>query len=134
MEQITGQNNEFTLIFPHNRIDCISSPNDKFNKIINQANITITGNNNHISMYFDTEESAEDLLLSNGFLLIVKGDIQPACPALNTNTSGNVTGVTASTPGFAKYVTPDLLPHPLSVKNRNSPGVPAIHNPPGSDG
>ena len=74
MEQITGQNNEFTLIFPHNRIDCISSPNDKFNKIINQANITITGNNNHISMYFDTEESAEDLLLSNGFLLIVKGD------------------------------------------------------------
>ena len=25
-------------------------------------------------MYFDTEESAEDLLLSNGFLLIVKGD------------------------------------------------------------
>ena len=44
MEQITGQNNEFTLIFPHNRIDCISSPNDKFNKIINQANITITGN------------------------------------------------------------------------------------------
>ena len=55
MEQIIGQNNEFTLIFPHNRIDCVSSPNDKFNKIINQANITITGNNNHISMYFDTE-------------------------------------------------------------------------------
>ena len=25
-------------------------------------------------MYFDTEESAEELLLSNGFLLIVKGD------------------------------------------------------------
>ena len=39
--------------------------NDKFNKIINQANITITGNNNRISMYFDTEESAEELLLSN---------------------------------------------------------------------
>ena len=54
MENITGQNNEFTLIFPHNRIDCTSSQNDKFNKIINQANITITGNNNRISMYFDT--------------------------------------------------------------------------------
>ena len=38
MENITGQNNEFTLIFPHNRIDCTSSQNDKFNKIINQAN------------------------------------------------------------------------------------------------
>ena len=25
MENITGQNNEFTLIFPHNRIDCTSS-------------------------------------------------------------------------------------------------------------
>ena len=62
MENITG----FTLIFPHNRIDCTSSQNDKFNKIINQANITITGNNNRISMYFDTEESAEELLLSNG--------------------------------------------------------------------
>ena len=37
MENITGQNNEFTLIFPHNRIDCTSSQNDKFNKIINQA-------------------------------------------------------------------------------------------------
>ena len=65
MENITGQNNKFTLIFPHNRIDC-TSQNDKFNKIINQANITITGNNNRISMYFDTEESAEELLLSNG--------------------------------------------------------------------
>ena len=52
MENITGQNNEFTLIFPHNRIDCTSSQNDKFNKIINQANITITGNNNRISNVF----------------------------------------------------------------------------------
>ena len=34
MENITGQNNEFTLIFPHNRIDCTSSQNDKFNKIL----------------------------------------------------------------------------------------------------
>ena len=34
MENITGQNNEFTLIFPHNRIDCTSSQNDKFNKLL----------------------------------------------------------------------------------------------------
>lgn len=47
MEHINGQNNEITLIFPHNRIDCIASQNERFNKIINQANITIIGNNNH---------------------------------------------------------------------------------------
>ena len=67
MENITGQNNEFTLIFPHNRIDCTSSQNDKFNKIINHHNHRKQQSYlNRISMYFDTEESAEELLLSNG--------------------------------------------------------------------
>lgn len=74
MEHIEGQDNEFTLIFPRHRIDCISSRDEKFSKIINQANITIAGNNNRVSMYFDSEDSAEELLLSDGFLLIVKGD------------------------------------------------------------
>lgn len=74
MERIKGQNNEVTLIFPHEKIDCITSKNERFNRILNQANVTITGNNNHISMCFDSEESAEELLLSEGFLLIVKGD------------------------------------------------------------
>lgn len=74
MEQINGQHNELTFIFPHQRIDCISSKNERFSKIIGQANITVTGNNNRISMYFDSEDSAEELLLSDGFLLIVKGD------------------------------------------------------------
>ncbi|WP_106829899.1 acyltransferase [Parabacteroides pacaensis] len=74
MKQVNGQNNEMTIIFPNERIDCFSSQNEKFNKIIHQANITITGNNNHISLCFDSEESAEELLVSDGFLLIVKGD------------------------------------------------------------
>ena len=74
MERIDGQSNEFTLISPHDKIDCISSRNAKFNKIINQANSTIIGNNNRISMCFDSEASAEELLLCDGFLLIVKGD------------------------------------------------------------
>lgn len=52
----------------------MASQNERFNRIINQANITIIGNNNHISMYCDSEDSAEELLLSDGFLLIVKGD------------------------------------------------------------
>lgn len=74
MKHFDGQNNELTIIFPHNKIDCISSQNEKFNQIINQANITVTGNNNRISIYSDSEDSAEELLLSDGFLLIVKGD------------------------------------------------------------
>lgn len=74
MKHFDGQNNELTIIFPHYKIDCISSQNEKFNKIINQANITVTGNNNRISIYSDSEDSAEELLLSDGFLLIVKGD------------------------------------------------------------
>lgn len=52
----------------------MASQNERFNRIINQANITIIGNNNHISMYCDSEDSAEELLLSDGFLLVVKGD------------------------------------------------------------
>ncbi len=54
MKHINGENNEITFIFPHDRIDCIFSQNTKFNQIISQANITITGNNNHISMCFDS--------------------------------------------------------------------------------
>ncbi len=54
MKHINGENNEITFIFPHDRIDCISS-NTEFNQIISQANITITGNNNHISMCFDSK-------------------------------------------------------------------------------
>ena len=74
MEHINGKDNEITLIFPHDRIDCISSGNEKFNRIINRANISVTGNNNRISIYFDSEDRAEELLCCEGFLLIVKGD------------------------------------------------------------
>ena len=74
MEHSNGQNNEVTLIFPNHRIECIASKDERFHRIIEQANITITGNNNRISMCFDSEESAEELLLSGGFLLMVKGD------------------------------------------------------------
>ena len=74
MEHINGQNNELTLIFPHGRVNCISAPNERFAKVVNRANITIAGNNNQVSMCFESEDKAEELLLSDGFLLIVKGD------------------------------------------------------------
>lgn len=74
MEHITGQNNTFTITLPNKTIDCLSPDDEKYRKLIDRDNIIITGNNNHISMRFDSEDSAEELLLSDGFLLIVKGD------------------------------------------------------------
>lgn len=74
MKHITGQNNKITFIFPHRAIECLSGEDEKFHTLIQQANLTVTGNNNRITLCFDSEESAEELLLGGGFLLIVKGD------------------------------------------------------------
>lgn len=38
------------------------------------SNIIITGNNNHVSMHFDSEENVEKLLFNEYFLLIIKGN------------------------------------------------------------
>ena len=72
MKNINGQGNEITIILPHKKIDCISSHHEQFNQIIHQSHIIITGNNNHVSMHFDSEENVEKLLLNEGFLLIIK--------------------------------------------------------------
>ena len=47
---------------------------EQFNQIINRSNIIITGNNNHVSMHFDSEENVEKLLFNEYFLLIIKGN------------------------------------------------------------
>ena len=74
MKNINGQGNEITIILPHKKIDCISSHHEQFNQIIHQSHIIITGNNNHVSMHFDSEQNVEKLLLNEGFLLIIKGN------------------------------------------------------------
>lgn len=74
MKNINGQGNEITIILPHREIDCISSHHEQFNQIIHQSHIIITGNNNHVSMHFDSEENVESLLLNEGFLLIINGN------------------------------------------------------------
>ena len=56
------------------KIDCVSSHHEQFNQIINRSNIIITGNNNHVSMHFDSEENVEKLLFNEYFLLIIKGN------------------------------------------------------------
>lgn len=43
-------------------------------RVLERADISIIGNDNHVSLRFDSEESAEELLTGGGFLLIVKGD------------------------------------------------------------
>ena len=42
--------------------------------MLERADISIIGNDNRVSLRFDSEESAEELLTGGGFLLIVKGD------------------------------------------------------------
>lgn len=74
LQSINGQNNEFIIILPQGRIDCLASGNGKLSEIVSRANISIIGNNNRVIMYFESEESAEEVLLGGGFLLIVKGD------------------------------------------------------------
>ncbi len=74
MGSINGQNNEITFVFPQRRVDCISSKDERFSQVINQADISITGNNNHILMCFDSEDKVEELLFNKGLMLIVKGD------------------------------------------------------------
>ncbi len=74
MKNINGQGNEITIILPHIKIDCVSSHHEQFNQIINRSNIIITGNNNHVSMHFDSEENVEKLLFNEYFLLIIKGN------------------------------------------------------------
>lgn len=37
MEHINGQNNEFTFIFPNNRIDCLSSQDKRFCRKMTRA-------------------------------------------------------------------------------------------------
>ena len=59
------------LFYHMTKIDCASSHHEQFNQIINRSNIIITGNNNHVSMHFDSEEKSnvsigEDSQLSWG--------------------------------------------------------------------
>lgn len=52
------------LFYHMTKIDCASSHHEQFNQIINRSNIIITGNNNHVSMHFDSEENVEKLLFN----------------------------------------------------------------------
>ena len=62
------------LFYHMKQIHSAPSHHEQFNQIINRSNIIITGNNNHVSMHFDSEENVEKLLFNEYFLLIIKGN------------------------------------------------------------
>lgn len=70
IQSINGQNNEFIIILPQGRIDCLASGNGKLSEIVSRANISIIGNNNRVIMYFESEESARRYCLAEDFSLL----------------------------------------------------------------
>lgn len=74
MTNIQGHNNELVFRFPGMEINCLTSADSWISRVLERADISIIGNDNHVSLRFDSEESAEELLTGGGFLLIVKGD------------------------------------------------------------
>lgn len=74
MTKIQGHNNELVFRFPGVEINCLTSADSWISRVLERADISIIGNDNHVSLRFDSEESAEELLTGGGFLLIVKGD------------------------------------------------------------
>lgn len=74
MSTFQGINNELIFRFPDREINCLRTTDTRLNEILQRADISIVGNNNSILMNFDSESSAEELLTSGGFLLIVKGN------------------------------------------------------------
>ncbi len=74
MKLIQGQNNRLIFVFPDKEICCLDTDNKRINRMLEQAEISIIGDNNHVVLHFDSEDSAEELLTNGGFLLIVKGN------------------------------------------------------------
>lgn len=74
MKTIQGENNELVFAFPDREVNGLATEEKRLNQMLEKADISIIGNNNHILLQFDSEESAEELLTGGGFLLIVKGD------------------------------------------------------------
>ena len=74
MLQIEGKNNRLIFIFPNRTVDCLAAGNEEMKELLREADLSIIGDDNSITMRFDTEENAGELLRSGGFLLIVKGN------------------------------------------------------------
>lgn len=74
METFQGNNNKLIFKFPNKEINCLDTTDVQIHEILQRADISIIGNNNSVVLNFDSESNAKDLLIGEGFLLIVKGD------------------------------------------------------------
>ena len=74
MKTITGNENKLIFAFPDKEVDCLSADGGVMAGLLDRSGITIAGDNNRVTMRFDSEDSAEELLTSGGFMLIVKGN------------------------------------------------------------
>lgn len=71
---IQGQDNSIVFAFPDGVVSCLDTADARICRMLEQADITITGDGNSVLMRFDSVDAAEQLLTGGGFLLIVKGD------------------------------------------------------------
>lgn len=74
MKTIQGENNALVFAFPDREVDSLHTTDERINRMLEGADISIIGDNNRVLLRFDSEERAEELLTGGGFLLIVKGD------------------------------------------------------------
>lgn len=74
MDTITGNGNRLTFVFPDREVDCLDGTDSRMAGLVAQSGISIIGDDNCVTMRFDSEDSAAELLTGGGFMLIVKGN------------------------------------------------------------
>ena len=75
MNKIKGTGNKITLHFPENRnIDCLDGSSAAWQKVVNQSNIIIEGDNNEVDLHFNSEQEAVNLLSNIAFNILIIGN------------------------------------------------------------
>ena len=59
MKTITGNENKLIFAFPDKEVDCLSADGGVMAGLLDRSDITIAGDNNRVTMRFDSEDSAE---------------------------------------------------------------------------
>lgn len=75
MKQILGNNNEITLCYSNGlQENCLSSDNAKWRALINESNIVIEGDANHITLNIENEDEAKALFENKAFNVFIAGN------------------------------------------------------------
>lgn len=57
MKDIQGKNNELVFTFPDKEMNCLTSTDAWLDRILEQADISIIGDNNRILLRFDSKKA-----------------------------------------------------------------------------